>query len=654
VQKLKMMMTPNRDITSARPALRTLRAAVLCFTALLTVLPADAARRDYRKRRHHNDSEKYISIEAYKEMTVFERAAYDKALKLHREGQYRVAADQFHKFVLQFEDSSGMAYAMLMEARCLHKDNKRVTSIKKYTEILDYFPESPSVAAPALYFRGVAKLDNGDKLKGFRDYRLMVENEAYVKHALGIPAMLELSDYYYANEKQTDAVQYWMNLLKRDIHRDVRRSLQAKILHWHVTTANFSAHQRFRLGKADIKDSKTFPAQLVVTNEMMLAVDAANAELTAKAYKFLQSKKSVYSTTSCLLSGGESSKYSRGYYELGLRFGKSLDSDVFDRLAAQAIGAFGSLAKGDERYYQVGCGLASLIGGPRGDKLNDEMVKLLNKEKDLAKYVDRACRVATQAGGRTKDILHKAIITRTNAEPDDKTHLKITMPLNSEGKLKDSKAFKPMASQILGRISRRPAGKIRDDLLCAYIPDWSGYEQGYKLVARIGDVKRRFMLHLSMLSFEKKWPEYAETLDEFEKKTPDGKEGIETKHWIRRQRAYVYHHKLRRWDDAIKIYHAINDPPRTLWNIQDCYGRLRKWKNQLQVLTELETSFPKEAPRAAQEIARVFQRQKMDKQAIAKCRAIMKVYREHDVSSWAHQELEKYGKATGGGLIDED
>ena len=364
--------------------------------------------------------------------------------------------------------------------------------------------------------------------------------------------------------------------------------------------------------------------------------------------------ESVYSASVCLLSGGEAGKYSRGYYELGLRFGKSLDSNVFDRLAVEALGTFASLTKGDERYYRVGCGLSTLIGGARGDKLNDEMVKQLNEEKDLAKYVDRACRVAAQSGGRTRDILHKAVVTRTSAEPDDKTYLTITMGLNGEGKLKDSKAFKPMATQILGRISRRPAGKGRDDLLCAYIPGWSGYEQGYKIVSRIGDVKRRFMLHLSMLSFEKKWPDYSGVLDEFEKNTPDTTEGIETKNWIRRTRATVYHHRLRRYADAIKIYHAINDPPRSLWNIQDCYGRLRKWKEQLQMLSELETSFPREAPRAAQSIAMVFQKQKMDKQAIAKCRSIMKVYKEHDISSWAHQELEKYGKATGGGLIDDD
>jgi len=653
-----MLMTPNRDNPSEGIAPRTISAVVLCFAALIAVLPAGAARRRdiYRHwmRVREDRNERYIPVEVYKKMTVFERAAYDKALKLHREGQYRVAAAQFHKFVLQFEDSAGMPYAMLMEARCLHKDHKRVTGIKKYTEILDYFPESPSVAAPALYFRAVAKHENGDRLQGFRDYRLLVENPAYVKHELGIPAKFDLSNYYYKNEKQAQAVGYWQDLLKRKIHRDMHNSLLAKIVNWYVTTGNFSGYLRFRLGKEDIKDPKTYPAQLVVINEMMLAADAANAELATKAYKFLKGKKSIYSAATCLLSGGEAGKYSRGYYELGLRFGKSLDSGEFDRLTAEALKAFASLTKGNERYYKVGCELAELIGGAQGDKLNNEMVKQLNREKDLAKYVDRACRVAVQAGGRTRDVLHKAIVTRTNAEPNDKTYLSITMPLNVEGKLLDSKAFKPMATQILGRISRRPAGKERDDLLCKYIPGWSGYEAGYKILPRIGDVKRRFRLHLSMLSHEKKWPEYSDVLDEFEKNTPNTTEGIETKNWIRRQRAYVYHHKIRRYADAIKLYHAINDPPRTLWDIQDCYGRLKKWKEQLQVLSELETSFPKEAPRAAQGIAKVFQKQKMDKQAIAKCRSIMKVYKEHEVSSWAHQELEKYGKATGGGLIDDD
>jgi len=655
-----MPTTLNRNNPSAPVASRATRLTVLCLAAVLAApAPLDAARRD---RRRGSDHEKYIPVEAYKEMTVFERAAFDKAMKLHLQGEYRVAAAQFHKFALQFQDSAGMPFAMLMEARCLHKDHKRVTAIKKYTEILDYFPEAPSVAAPALYYRAAAKFENGDKLQGFRDYRVLVENANYLKHDLGVPAKLGLADYYYENDKQQQAVKYWQDLLKRRINVHERRSLAHKIRTWYVTSGNFSGYQRFRLGDTDLSDAKTYPAQLVVVNEAIAAVDASKAEIASKACRFLLTKKSVYTATRCLLSGGEAGKYSRGYYELGLSLREGLESDRFDRFAAEAVGAFASLPKGDDRYYSVGCGLAELIGGAKGDKLNDEMVKRLSKEQDLAKYVERACKVAAGAGGRTRDALHKAIIVRMGAEGDDKKYLAIAMGLNAEGKLrysggrelKESKAFKPMAIQILGRISRQPAGKKRDDLYCAYIPGWSGYEQGYKLIGRIGEVKRRFKHHLRMLEHERKWKEYVVVLDEFEKQTPSTREGIETKNWIRRHRAFAYHHKVRRYAEAIKLYHDINDPPHTLWSIQDCQGRLGKWKQQLQTLTEIEASFPKHGPRAAQQIVRVFQRQKMDKQAIGKCRTIMKIYKEDSVSSWAHQELEKYGKGTGGGLIDDD
>jgi len=625
---------------------------VVCALSLL-LASAQGAKRD-RKRPGREDHERYVPTETYREMTVFERAAYDKALKLHRECEYRAASDLFRKFALQFEDSAGMPYAMLMEARCLHKDNKRVTAIKKYTEILDYFPEAPTIASPALYYRANAKFENGDKIQGFKDYRVLADNESYVKHALGIPAMQGLAAYYYANDRQEQAVDYWKALLSRNIHPHVRRDLLGKIRSWYVTNANFGGYLRFRLKGTDAADESTFPAQLVVMNEIASTVDRANREVAYKAFKYFQTRKSVFSAAKCMLDGDEGGKYSRGFYETTLSFRQAVSSDEFSTLAGQAVSAFAALAKGDARYYRVGCGLAELIGGDKGDKINAEMVKQLEKEPDLARYVDRACAVAAEAGGRTRDLLHKAIIVRMGKEPDDATFLTIALPLDAEGKLKDSKAFKPMATQILGRIGRHPAGKPRDDLFGRYIPAWSGYEGGYKLLPRIGEVKRRFLLHLSMLAHEKKWPDYVTVLDEFEKNTPSTKEGLQTKDWIRKQRAMVYHHKVRRFAEAIKLYYEINEPPKTLWNIQDCHGRMKKYKEQIGVLKELRASFPPEGPRAAQGIVKVYQRQKDERKAVEWCRLIMKAYKDHSVSSWAHQELEKYGKATGGGVIDED
>ena len=634
---------------------RAILCALCCLCVLYASSPAAGQKRRRDKQRHVDDQEKYIPTETYRGLTVFERAAYDKALKMHREGEYRVASELFRKFAMQFEDSVGMPYAMLMEARCMHKDRKRVTAIKKYTEILDYFPEAPEIAAPALYYRATARSENGDKLLGYKDQRALCENKGYVKHALGIPAMLSLGEYYYADKKrQAQAVTYWKALLKRNIHHHVRRDLLGKIRAWYVTNADFSGYLRFRLQGADPGDAATTSAQLVIMKEIASAVDRTNRELCYKAFKYFLARRSLFSAGKCMLDGGEGGKYSRGFYETALSFRQAVPADEFDSLAGQAVAAFSALTKGDGRYYTVGCGLAELIGGPAGDKINDEMVKQIGKEKDLAAYVGRACKVAAEAGGRTRDVLHKAIIVRMGNETDDAKFLAIAMGLDAKGKLKDSKAFRPMATQILARIGRQAKGKPRDDLYVRYMPSWSGYEAGYNLVGRIDDVKRRFMHLLGMLSHEHKWKEYVLALDGFEKNTPSTREGIETKNWIRKQRAWAYHHKVRRWEEAIKLYYAINEPPGTLWNIQDCFGRLKKWKDQLRVLGEIETSFPPEGPRAAQAIARVFQKQKMDKQAIAKCRYIMKQYRDEGVSSWAHQELEKYGKATGGGIIDPD
>ena len=115
------------EIGNERPGLKAKRrglksppSAVLCWACILCMaMPGGAARRD--KRRRADDREKYIPVETYRDLTVFERAAYDKALKLHRDGEYRAAAEMFRKFALQYEDSGAMPYAMLMEARCLHK-----------------------------------------------------------------------------------------------------------------------------------------------------------------------------------------------------------------------------------------------------------------------------------------------------------------------------------------------------------------------------------------------------------------------------------------------------------------------------------------------------------------------------------------------------
>lgn len=123
--------------------------------------------------------------------------------------------------------------------------------------------------------------------------------------------------------------------------------------------------------------------------------------------------------------------------------------------------------------------------------------------------------------------------------------------------------------------------------------------------------------------------------------------------WARRARwdeAHIYHHRLGQYEKAIKIYHEF-DPPRNLWEIQDCYVRWRKLESALSTLTEIGASFPKEAPRAAWRKAELFHSAGQKEKAIAACRTIMKKWPASGESSRAHQLLEKLGvENIGGGL----
>ncbi len=110
--------------------------------------------------------------------------------------------------------------------------------------------------------------------------------------------------------------------------------------------------------------------------------------------------------------------------------------------------------------------------------------------------------------------------------------------------------------------------------------------------------------------------------------------------------------EMGRYEEAIKLYQVINQPPRTLWSIQECYRKWGKLEDALRTLTEIENSFPDEASKAAWQKAEYLDKAKEREKAIAQARRIMKVYPKSEASSKAHQLLEKYGIKTGGGVTD--
>ena len=62
------------------------------------------------------------------------------------------------------------------------------------------------------------------------------------------------------------------------------------------------------------------------------------------------------------------------------------------------------------------------------------------------------------------------------------------------------------------------------------------------------------------------------------------------------ERARIYKDATGEYEKAIKLYHEINQPPATLWYIQDAYHRWGKLKESLATLSEIEAMFPEDAP----------------------------------------------------------
>lgn len=150
-----------------------------------------------------------LSPERYQEMSMFERAQYDKAVELLKKNAFKAAATEFEKFQTQFSESTFLPHILFMRAYCLHSDKTRNEAIKLYNEVMDYFGQSVDDAAPALYFMGVAHIENGDIKEGLKCMQEMVDDKDYSKHPLAAGALCALADNCWRNKEREKAVKYW-------------------------------------------------------------------------------------------------------------------------------------------------------------------------------------------------------------------------------------------------------------------------------------------------------------------------------------------------------------------------------------------------------------------------------------------------------------
>jgi len=120
-----------------------------------------------------------------------------------------------------------------------------------------------------------------------------------------------------------------------------------------------------------------------------------------------------------------------------------------------------------------------------------------------------------------------------------------------------------------------------------------------------------------------------------------------------RERASIFHRQLNRYEEAIKLYHEINDPPGTLWEIVDCHRRARQRAEARTVLTEIASIFPDQAARAVFTQA---EHHRADGEREAAVTLYLRVLRHPEwtktrEASQSHDRLEAMGLDTAGGVI---
>ncbi|MFW6132383.1 MAG: tetratricopeptide repeat protein [Planctomycetota bacterium] len=188
-----------------------------------------------------------LSAARFKRMDPFERAQYQRAARAFEQGDYRTAAAEFGKFRSQFDDCVNLSHMILMQGRSLHRDKKRNEAIRIYNQVLDYFAHVTADAAPALYYQGVAQMQNGDVLKGLSTLNRMVEHERYRRHPRTAGALRRLADYYVEHGKPAKAVGYWKQTVADfdDANSHQARRARARLTKYYIATGDYAAYEEW-------------------------------------------------------------------------------------------------------------------------------------------------------------------------------------------------------------------------------------------------------------------------------------------------------------------------------------------------------------------------------------------------------------------------
>ena len=116
-----------------------------------------------------------IPMNSYKGMREVERYQLKVAEKYYLKKEYKIAMDEYEKFLSLYEESTGAPYAQLMWSQCLVRLRKVNTAIREgFQSVVDYWPDSEE-AQSAAYLIARSYQDIGDIGKAKAAYKQVME-----------------------------------------------------------------------------------------------------------------------------------------------------------------------------------------------------------------------------------------------------------------------------------------------------------------------------------------------------------------------------------------------------------------------------------------------------------------------------------------------
>ena len=151
-----------------------------------------------------------MSLERWAKLREVERFQLNVAEKYYREKNYKVALDEYEKFLTLYETSEGASYSQLKWSLCLIELKKLNTAISDgFQSVIDYWPESPEATAAAFYI-GQTYKKMGEVRKAKKAYLEVLER--HPKHLVAVYSLNDMADIASITKDVDGQVEAWTKL----------------------------------------------------------------------------------------------------------------------------------------------------------------------------------------------------------------------------------------------------------------------------------------------------------------------------------------------------------------------------------------------------------------------------------------------------------